>query len=159
MNNLKHALKWGIIFTFAYFAWMFFEKAMGWHDVKIAQHPTYTNIFSVIAIVVYVFALRDKRKELGGTMTWKQGFVAGVLVSVVVAVLSPLVQWITHTAITPDYFANAQAYSVSTGKVTQEQAETFFNLQSYILQASIFGLIVGVITSAIVALFVRRKEV
>ncbi|MEM9929242.1 MAG: DUF4199 domain-containing protein [Bacteroidota bacterium] len=157
MNNLKHALKWGIIFTIAGLAWMVLEKTMGWHDEKIAQHPTYTNIFAVVAIAVYVFALRDKRKELGGTMSWKQGFIAGVLVSVVVAVLSPLAQWITYSFISPDYFANAQAYSVSTGKVTQEQAESFFNLRSYILQASIFGLVVGVITSAIVALFVRRK--
>ncbi len=50
-----------------------------------------TNFFAIIAIAVYVFALLDKRKrDFGGRMTWIQGFVSGVIISIIVALLSPL---------------------------------------------------------------------
>jgi hypothetical protein len=48
-------------------------------------------------------------------------------------------------------------YSVNEGKLTQEAAEAYFNMKSYIIQSSIFAPVVGVITSAIVALFTKKK--
>jgi hypothetical protein len=158
MKKYQLEIKWGLIFTAVALLWMLFEKGMGWHGEKIAQHPTYTNIFAVLAIAVFVFALLDKRKQLGGHMTWMQGFVSGVIISVIVTILSPLAQWLTHTVISPEYFSNAIAYSVETGLVSQEEAESFFNLQSYLVQGAIGSLMLGVVTSAIVALFVRKKS-
>ena len=157
MKKYAHEIKWGLIFTAVALVWMVLEKALGWHDEKIAQHATLTNIFAILAIAVFVFALLEKRKKLGGVMSWKEGFISGLLISVVVAILSPLAQWVTHALITPDYFNNAIAFAVESGKSTQEQAESFFNLSSYMVQASIGGLVMGLITSAIVALFVRKK--
>lgn len=156
MNNYLLEIKWGLIFTAVALLWMVFERAMGWHGENIAVHATYTNFFAILAITVFVFALLDKRKSLGGTMTWKQGFTAGVIISLVVAVLSPPAQWITHTIISPGYFDNIIAYSVESGAATREQAEAYFNLQSYMLQGAIGGLIMGVITAAVVALILRK---
>ncbi|MCB0594772.1 MAG: DUF4199 domain-containing protein [Lewinellaceae bacterium] len=159
MQKYTHEIKWGLIFTAAALLWIAFEKAMGWHGEKIAQHPTMTNLFAIVAIAVYVFALLEKRKKLGGVMTWKEGFISGLLITLVVVLLSPLSQWLTHAVITPEYFNNAIAYAVENGKASQEQAESYFNLKSYMMQATIGGLVLGVVTSAIVALFVRKKGV
>ena len=159
MKTAIHAIRWGLIFTAAALTWMILEKAMGWHGEKIEQHPVMTNLFAVVAITVFVFALLDKRKQLGGSMTWTQGFVAGLWVSVVVAILSPLSQWVTHALISPDYFANAIAYAVENEKATREEAERYFNLNSYIVQSAIGALVMGAVTSAVVALFVKRKTV
>ncbi len=158
MGNLRVEIKWAIIFFIVGLAWMYFEKAMGWHGPKIEQHPIYTNIFAVIAIALYVFALRDKKQSLGGTMSWKQGFIAGVIISLIIAVLTPLSQYLTHNVITPEYFPNAQAKAVELGKMTQEQAEAYFSMKNYMIQSSLFAPIVGVITSAVVAIFVRSKS-
>jgi hypothetical protein len=159
MKKYRIELKWAFIFTVLALLWMVFEKAMGWHDELIAQHATYTNFFSIVAILVYVFALIDKRNNYyNGIMTWKQGFVSGVIISIIIAVLAPLSQWITHAVITPDYFTNAINYAVESGNATQEEAESYFNLTAYIIQSSVFGLVVSVFTAAIVAAFVRRKE-
>lgn len=157
MQKYTHEIKWGLIFTAAALLWIAFEKAMGWHGEKIAQHPTLTNLFAIVAIAIFVFALLEKRKKLGGVMTWKEGLISGLLISVVVAVLSPLAQWLTHAVISPEYFGNAIAYAVESGNATQEEAESFFNLRSYMAQATIGGLVMGAVTSAIVALFVRKK--
>ena len=158
MKKYSIELKWGIIFTAIALLWMLFEKQMGWHDEHIADHANYTNFFAVLAILVYLQALLDKRKNFyGGYMSWKQGFVSGLIVSVVVAMLSPLSQYITNTFITPDYFENAIRYSIESGMMTREEAEETFNMQTYVINSFFFAFIVGAVTSAIVAVFVSRK--
>ena len=157
MKKYTSAVKWGVIFIIGMLLWMLFEKAMGWHGEKIAVHATYTNFFAIVAIGIYVFALLEKRKQLGGRMSWKEGFIAGLMITVVVAVLSPLAQYIVNTYISPEYFPNVIQHAVETGKATQEEAEGYFNLRSYIMQATIGAVVMGVVTSAIVALVLRKK--
>ncbi|WP_026935475.1 DUF4199 domain-containing protein [Christiangramia echinicola] len=158
MKKYSIEIKWGIIFSLVSLVWMFLEKGLGWHDENIAQHAIYTNFFAIIAIALYVLALLDKRKNyFNGTMTWTQGFISGIVISIVVAILSPLAQYVTHEFITPDYFDNVIAYSVESGAMTQEAAEEYFNLTSYVIQSFFFALVVGVVTSAIVAYFVKKK--
>lgn len=155
--KFKFEIKWGVLFTLFALLWMAFEKAMGWHDTHIDQHATYTNFFAFIAILVYVLAFLDKRKNVKGQMKWKHGFFFGLGIAVVVAILSPLSQWIVSAFISPDYFQNAIEYAVGNGKMTQIDAEAYFNLESYMVQASIGALVMGAVTSAIVALFIRKK--
>lgn len=158
MKRFAIEIKWGVIFTVISLLWMYLEKTLGWHDELIAKHAIYTNIFGIVAILIYVFALLDKRKNFfKGKMNWSQGFVSGIVVSIVVAVLTPLAQYITHAYITPQYFPNIIDHAVENGSMTREAAEEYFNLTSYILQSFFFALVVGVVTSAIVALFVRKK--
>ncbi|MGB5942330.1 MAG: DUF4199 domain-containing protein [Leeuwenhoekiella sp.] len=158
MGKVAIEIKWAIIFTVLSLIWMVFEKSMGWHDENIADHAIYTNFFGLVAVLVYVMAIRDKRDNYyGGVMTWKQGFFSGFILSAFVAIISPLAQYITHEWITPNYFKNVIAYAVNTGEQTQEEAEAYFNLGSYILQSVIFAFVIGLLTSAVVALFVRRK--
>lgn len=158
MSKFKIEIKWAIIFLAMGLVWMVLEKAVGLHDVHIDKHPIYTNLVAIPSIAIFVFALLDKRKNhYNGSMTYVQSLVSGIVISVIIAVFSPLTQYIISTYITPDYFANAIKYSVEKGGSTQEKAEAFFNLENYMLQAVFGGLIMGVITSAIVSVFVRKK--
>lgn len=159
MKNIKIEIKWALIFTLSMLAWMFFEKSMGWHDEKIADHATYTNFFAIPAILVYVLALLDKKKNFySGVMSYKQGVISGLIITVIVTVLSPLAQYITSTVITPDYFPNVIEYAVSSGKMTQADAEAYFNINSYMIQSVIGALVMGLVTSLIVAIFVKSKS-
>ncbi len=127
------------------------------HDELIEKHSVYTNIFAAIAILIYVVALLDKRANFyDGKMTYMEGFKAGIVISVVVAILTPLSQWITNTYITPDYFDNAINYAVEIEGKDRTTAESTFNLQTYVWMSFIFALVVGVVTSAIVAAFTRK---
>ena len=158
MKNYQIEIKWGIIFFFISLLWMYFEKLMGWHDVLIAKHPIYTNFFGLIAIAVYFFAMYDKRKNFfRGKMSWQQGFVSGVILSIVIALLSPIGQLITHYLISPNFFKNAIENSVARNAMQAEDAAAYFNLSSYIVQSIAGALMFGVVTAAIVALFVKRK--
>lgn len=159
MGKYKTEIKWGLIFTLVLILWMVFEWAMGWHGEKIDRHATMTNFFAIVAVVVYVFALLDKRKrDFGGTMTWAEGFMAGFVITIVVAILSPLTQWIIHTFISPDFFENMIDHAVETGETSRSEARGYFNLKSYMIMGSLGALVMGIVTSAVVALFTRKSE-
>ncbi len=158
MSKIRLEFKWAIRFLLAVLAWMILEKYVGLHDVHIAKHAIYTNLFALVAITIYVLALLDKRNnDYEGKMSWKQGFTAGVTMTIIIALFSPLTQYISSTVISPDYFNNIIEYSVETKKMNREIAEGYFSLGSYMLQAFFGALTMGVVTSAIVAYFVRNQ--
>ena len=158
MKKFSIEIKWGIIFTLFTLVWMALERALGWHDVHIDQHSTLTNLFAIPAIILVVLALLDKRKNyFNCKMTWKQGFLTGLGMTVVIVILTPLSMWITNAIITPHYFENVIAYSVENDKMTQEQAEAFFSMGSYIIQSMIGAAVMGIATSAVVAFFTKKS--
>lgn len=159
MKNFQIEFRWSLIFSIALLLWMYLEKSVGLHDEHIGKQSIYTNLFAIVAIIVYVFALRNKKKSFfKGSMNWKQGFISGIVLSVFVAIVSPLAQYIISTYISPDYFQNIIDFAVDNGKMTRENAEGYFNLKSYMLQSAFGALAMGVVTSAVVAFFVKSKN-
>ncbi len=155
---MKTEIKWGLIFALVALLWVALEYAVGLHGKYISMHPILTNLFIIPAVIMMVLAIREKRRVLGGRITFTQAFLCGLGVSVVVAVLSPLTQYIFHRFINPRFFENAIAFAVSTAKMTLDQANSYFNLQSYMLQASLGAIVAGVITSLILAAIMRTKN-
>lgn len=152
-------LSWALIFILAMLLWALFERAIGLHSVHIGVHPIYTNFFAVIAILIYVLALRQKRDRFyAGHMTWLQGFYCGLMITLIIALLTPLTQWLVHSVISPHFFVNAATHAVDTGMMEASDAGAYFNLTSYIVQAFFGALIMGIVTSAVVAFFVRSRK-
>ena len=161
MWNRKIEIKWALIFTVVGLLWMVLEKASGLHDRYIDYHVYLTNMFAIPAILVMVLALKDKKKGFyNGQMNYQQGLISGVFISVFIALLSPLSQWITSYVITPEYFTNAIKRSVELGYYpTREEAEANFNFQNYVIQGVVGALVMGILTTAIAMLFIRTKGV
>ena len=158
MKHIKIELKWAFIFTIMALAWMLLEKTLGWHDENIADHYWLTLLFLPFMVLMYVLAIREKRRRFyNKKIGWKQAFLSGVIMSVFVALLSPLGQYVTHNYITPEYFKNVIDYSVTNNLMTLKKANNYFNINNYIMQAAIGALVSGVVISAIVAIFMRRK--
>lgn len=158
MKKIYIEFKWAIIFCITLLSWMLLEKTLGWHEEQIENHWWLTMLFAPFAIFVYLLEMREKRRRVyGGKMTWLQGFVSGIILSVFVALLSPLAQYITHNYITPQYFNNVIEYSVTNDLMMRTKANEYFNINSYMWQSVFGSLIFGVITAAVVAIFVRKK--
>lgn len=160
MQAIRTEIKWAFIFIVMSLLWMLLEKLSGLHSTHIDMHMYLTNLFAIPAIIVYVMALKDKKKtDFSGQMSYKQGFVAGLIMTLIITVFAPLTQWITSTLITPEYFPNVIAHSLETGYyATLEEAEAFFNLKNYMIQSTIFTFVMGIVTTAVVAIFVRTKS-
>lgn len=117
-----------------------------------------TNLFFIPAIALYVLTILDKRKRsYQGKMTYKQGLLAGLIMTGIFTLFVPLTQVITSLIITPDYVNNVIAYTVENGIMTMEQAESQFNLTNYIIQGMLSFPIIGAITSVIIALFTKKQ--
>jgi hypothetical protein len=159
MKQYNIEIKWAIAFVLMTLVWMLLECLSGLHHQHIDKHEIYTNFIALPAIAIYVFALLDKRKNFyGGTMSYKQGFISGLIITLIVTAFSPLTQYITSTIITPDYFPNAIKYAVDAQKMTQQEANDFFNLKNYIVEGLIGAPIMGLVTTAIVAIFTRKTN-
>jgi hypothetical protein len=158
MKKYNTEIKWGILFMVMTLLWMLIEKGSGLHSVNIEKHALYSNFFALFAIALYVVALLDKRKNYYfGKMSYIQGFMSGVVITIVATVISPLTQYIALVLISPEYFPNIIQYTTTHNIMTQEAAELQFNLQNYMIQGFIGSLIMGLVTAAIVAVFTRRK--
>lgn len=157
MKKYAHEIRWGIYFILMQLIWMAGEKLFGLHDTLISEHAKYSMFVLFPSIALYVFALLEKRKQLGGYMTYMQGLVSGILVSVVVMILTPFSVWASNTIISPGYFENVINYTVANQIKTREQAEAYFNLNNYMFEATMFAPMAGLVTSALVAVFVKRN--
>ncbi|WP_339610034.1 DUF4199 domain-containing protein [uncultured Planktosalinus sp.] len=160
MKSIQIEIKWALIFTVVALLWMVLEKLVGLHDTYIDYHMYLTNLFAIPAIVMMVLALKDKKKHFyDGVMSYKQGLKSGILLSIFIAVLSPLAQWITTYVITPEYFPNVIQRSVELGYyATTADAEAQFNFQNYAIQGAFGAVVMGFITTAIAMIFIRSKN-
>lgn len=158
MVKFKIEIKWGILFTVIGLLWMLLERLFGLHDEHIDKHSIYTNLIAIPSILIYVFAFLDKRKNyFNGALTYKQGFMSGLLITFIVTLLVPFSQYITSTLITPNFFTNLINYSIENELKSKEDAIRFFNLKNYVIQGLISAPIMGVMTTGIVAIFTTKK--
>jgi hypothetical protein len=159
MKNFKTEIKWAIIFALMTLLWMLLEKLGGYHDKNIAQHAVITNFIMIPAITIYVLALREKKnKDLNGLMSYKQGLKSGFILSIIITLFGPITQSITSLVITPDFFKNITTHTVANGEMSLEAAEQYFTLKTYIVEGLMFAPLMGIMTTLIVAFFVKSKN-
>lgn len=159
MQKYKLEIKWALIFTAMQLVWLLLERLFGFHDQRIELHPIVTNFIAIPSILIYVLALRDKRKtDLNGFMTYKEAFVSGIITTVIITILSPFAQVLISEVISPNYFSNQIAYMVKMKRMTLLDATQYFNLKNYIQQVLIFTPIMGIITTLIVAAFTKKMN-
>ncbi|VXC25965.1 conserved membrane hypothetical protein [Flavobacterium sp. 9AF] len=131
---------------------------MGWHNNKVLLEPLYNLLFLPISILLIGLALFDKkRNHFKNEMDWKKGFISGIILSVLITVLNPLVLYITHNYISPDFFNNAVNASVIEG-LPLEKAKARYNLNTAISNSVFDKLSFGVVISAVISYFIRTKN-
>ncbi len=158
MKSIKIELKWTIIFILMSMAWIYLERVTGLHDEYIESQPIYTNLFAIPAILIYVLALKEKKQKFyNGVMSYKKAFISGLILTLMISLLSPLGTFVSVEYISPNFFTNAIEKSVEIEMMTKPEALEYFNTQNYMLQSLMFGPVFGIVTTAIVALFVKSK--
>lgn len=151
-------LRWALIFSLTYLAWMLTERLAGFHDTRLDQQPMVGPLIMIPSIVIYALMLRDRKRSLEGEMTYGQGFLSGCILTAFIVILSPLNQLLTLEIISPDYFANLIEYTVAQGALTLEQARQQFSIRNYVVTGLIAGALTGILFSAILAAFMRSRR-
>jgi len=159
MEKYKIEIKWAAIFSAMTLLWMVLEKLSGLHSTYIDYHIYLTNLYAIPAIWVMVLALKDKKQKFfNNKITYKEGLISGAILSLIIAALSPLTQWIITYVITPEYFPNVIKRSVELGYFkTAEEAAANFNYSNYAVQSTIAALVMGIVTTSIAMIFLKSK--
>ena len=159
MEKFKIEFKWAVIYSICLLIWMYFEKTMGWHDEKVKFQPIYTMLFGFIIVIIYVLALLDKKKNYyNNFIDWKQSFLSGAILSLLVALFTPFVLYITFEYLSPEYFKNIINYKIQNSKMTLEDAEKYFSLSNYMYTNAFSNLSNGIVISAIISYFIKSKS-
>ncbi|MDI1256111.1 MAG: DUF4199 domain-containing protein [Flavobacterium sp.] len=158
MKKFSIEIKWAILFTIVSLLWFVGEKITGLHDIHINNQPFYALLFALPALIIYILALLDKKKKIfNGQMTWTQGFISGTFLALFITMLNPLMQYLCYEIISPNFFRLSISYKIA-HKVSVENAETYYNMKNTIFRGIMDCMSYGIITSAIIALFVKTKE-
>lgn len=154
MNEFKIELKWGLLFSLVTILWMGGEKIIG-------LHQTYSNLQFLIGIpyfLIFLLGMMDKkRRYYHGKISFKEGIRFGLVLSLIVALLTPIVKYIVFNYVSPDYLPNMIKYMVDNGRMDQASADSFFSLGNQIKSSAYINLVMGVLTSALIALFLKNK--
>lgn len=93
MKKYRIEIKWALLFSVMGLAWMLLEKVSGLHDRYLDYQLYLTNIFAIPAIWLFVLAFKDKKNNFyNGRMSYLQGVKTGLIMTVLIAMLSPLTQ-------------------------------------------------------------------
>lgn len=160
MKTLTIEAKWAILFSVMTLIWILLERISGLHSTHIAQHAIFTNVFIIPAVALYVIALREiKSKGFDGKMSFQQGLLSGLIMTLMITALTPVTQTIATKYISPNFFQNFTNYAVQSGQLSLKDAEQYFNLKSYIIQALIGTPVMGMVTTLIIVWIIRTKTV
>lgn len=159
MKNYRTELKWAGIFSLMYLAWMMMEHLCGLHGRHIQYQQLVSTFILLPSLLIYVLAIREKKlRVFQGTITFRQAFKSGMLLTLFIVILSPVNQLITTGLIAPDFFENMQEFAVSQKQMSVQEAEARLNTGAFIVQSIIGGLVTGAVFSALIALVIRTKK-
>src|ERR1700687_1178964 len=137
---MKIALKYGIAVTLVIAAWVALKHFVLHLEGPRAQIADVV-IFNLAAITGLMLGIREKRTTNGGSLTFGDGWITGIKIAVIYAIL------------TSAYFAILLA---TVGPKLMQQAGETSVLKAF-LGVSIFFALLGTIFSAIIALIMKKK--
>lgn len=150
----KIEFKYAALIGVAMLLWLIGEKLVGLHKEHIQYHPYVTMFALLFPIIGTMMALKEKRTENGGYLTFIQGFLTGFAVALIGTPMAVFIQYIFITFINPDFFTEMIAYAEAHG---EPNSESYFNLNSYLLQSALGPLLGGTAISAILAWVNKRN--
>lgn len=160
MHKIKIELLFAIICSIVIMLWAILEKYLGFQDYKIDQQMYFSLLLAFPLFVIIFFALKTKiNKYYHGKISFKNGVISGIVLSLFIALLFPIVQWIISFVISPDYFKNAINHNLGSGYYkTFTDAKAQYNYANFVRQGILKFLSLGVICSAIIMLILRTED-
>jgi hypothetical protein len=137
---MKLALKYGILVTLAIAAWVALKHFILHLEPRTAQLAD-VAVFNLAAITGLTLGIKEKRTLNGGTLTFGEGWITGIKIAMIYALLTSAYFAILLTLLGP--------------KLMQQEGET--SVVKAFLGISIGFAVFGTVFAAIIALVLRRR--
>lgn len=159
MPQYRIEIKWSVIYAVAVMLWFLGERIAGLHGRYISRQEDIALFLFLPVIIIYFLANIDKRRNFyKGEMTYLQGFLSGLRLTVCILILTPLTQFISSYVISPGFFSNMIEYSVSTGSLTPKQADWQFSYGNFLFTNILSEIITGVPIAAFVPIWTKSAK-
>jgi hypothetical protein len=122
--------------------WMLVVGYTGWY-----RHPQLRNIFYLVVLIEVAGLVWGLRRTAAEGRSYGGQIVAGTMMSVVAGVIIIASSLLFTTVLFPSYFADMQESFHETGSTPMGQA----------IQGFMGTLITGIVASAVIGLFFRKK--
>ena len=160
------ALKWGFFIGLANLIWLYLAYYLGLHTNGIMIFQIFMLVWLLINVAGYLMMLKSARQQ-ADSWNYLRGMGAGIvagLVSALLAVAAQIGYWKVVHPEWPQYMVEQtqvhyEALGLSDEEVHEkvEQAKTAFTLPNYAIQSATAALGLGIILTALMMLFLRRK--
>jgi len=156
--NMKTELKWAVVYVVMTMVWSLLGKGLGFHDANLAAGVIFNTLIIIPSVILYVLSMREKKiRYYGGQITYKQAFMSGLVLTLLVTILGPIYPLFTNL-ISPDLFDNSIRFVVATNQMSEADAVKQFTLSSFIVQGIFGALVFGLVYAAIISIFLRSKN-
>ncbi|MBN8572484.1 MAG: DUF4199 domain-containing protein [Candidatus Kapabacteria bacterium] len=161
---MRIEIRYALIMGFIAFLWTLAEYIIGLHTVYIDLHPYLTNIILPVPIYFTYKTIHEKKKEQGGIISYKTAFFSGFMMALIGAPLALIGHIIYVKLINPMFYLDMIAHGMSNianhaDKLSAEkELSDYFSLFSYSVQIVVGVILGGGFLSAIIALFMRTKN-
>lgn len=147
--------------------WLFLSYYLGMHDGGLVMIQWMTLFAVLISVIGYLLALRSLTRTFP-EIQYLEGIRSGAIIAGVAAVIAALAQVIYFQWINPgrtDQMVElTRAYYLESG-LSENDANQFaegarktFGMTSYIIQSALGAIIIGMMSTAIMMLFLRRRR-
>lgn len=159
MSQYRIEIKWAIIHAIILLIWVLIEQLSGLRDTNLELQQNISILILVPTIIIYVLTILDKKRHFyKGEMSFVQGFLCGIALTVCIMILTPVVQFISSYLISPHYFENLISFTVKKGEVTREMAEKQFTYGNFLFTNLVFEMITGVVFAAFIPLWTKSAK-
>lgn len=152
-------LKFGGVIGLLTILWLLGEYSTGLHHKYHDLFLLITNFVFIIPIVGIYLGISSKRKNYyDQQLTFGQGVLTGIIISIIYALIAGIGQYLYHTVINPAHFDLMIEKSREHG-VSAEEAAQYFNTNNYTMNVVISYFAVGLLASLIHSAILKRKRI
>jgi hypothetical protein len=166
-STFQTAAKWGLLIGVVNLIWLYLAYFLGLHTNGIMVFQIFMLVWLVLTVTGFICALRAV-KQHDPSLGYFRGIGAGIVSAVVSAVVAVVAQVGYFTVVHPAWpevmaqqtEAHFTAQGMSPTQVEQMvlQARGSFTLSNYAVSSAATALIVGIVLSAIIMVFLRRRS-
>ncbi|MGB4773409.1 MAG: DUF4199 domain-containing protein [Chitinophagaceae bacterium] len=155
---MKAELKSALGISIAGFIWVVLEYVFGLHSTRINLHSSLTWLAIVPIIFFYIIHFRDLNRNSAQKMTFKKGFLSGMMVTLFSIPLSQIGFLLYYYLINPNFFTAFRKYTVENNFMSPTEADQYFTLRNYLIQISAGSIFMGIVLTLILTLIFSSKK-
>jgi hypothetical protein len=144
---MKTGLKWGLLLGAAVCLWTLGLHVTGLYTTNIGGGQVADQLALIFPIAAVTLALRERRRQLGGTVGFKDGIGMGAALGAASAVVTVPFLWIYHHFINPRWLDHIVDWRTAQMKAAGASAA---DIESTILAQRASGSDVAQITSGVI---------